>query len=258
MAPHSGAGDVEGLRFVRSGPMPAAMKGAPVPDIATLRAICHAGKLAKDRRPWYSFFRWVSSYLSWLVLHTGLLPNHITMMSVACAILGTVLLATPSPRMALWGGFAFLLHHLLDKVDGDVARIRKIYSLAGVYLDELGHSFAFAGIFAGLALHLAWRTQGTGQVIIVLLAGTIGALSIVLARQNKSMGFLLFAQNVLTQPELLPAERPAQAVHVLSREAVLQHREAGGAGHRGWLSALRDAVLVVAGFNCGMLLAVAG
>jgi phosphatidylglycerophosphate synthase len=233
------------------------MKNESIPDLATLRKLGQGDKLAGDRRPLYGFFRWLSSYLTWLLLRTSLTPNAVTAMSVAAAVLGTWLLAMPSPGIALCGALAFVVHHLLDKVDGAMARIRHQYSLAGVYLDELGHALAFAGIFAGLGLHLAWQAGGRADLMFRLMAAMIGALAMVLARQNKAMGFLLFAQNVLGQPTLLPANAASETVHPLSREAVLLRRSVNG-GTTNVVGFVRDAVLLIADFSVFMLLLLAG
>lgn len=235
--------------------------GRPIPDIATLRVICHRGKLERDRRFWYAASRRVSIYITWLLVHTGITANQVTLLTVLLAAAGGILLATPSAGLALCGAGALLAYHLLDKVDGDIARFRRTFSIVGVYLDEVGHAVAFGGIFLGLGLHLAWRARTVGEAILVLAAGGLGALAMVLARQHKSAGFLLFAQYALTQPALMPepgAERPP---HPLSREGAHRSRRgeaaSGGPGVR-LLSGLRDTVLVFADFVIVLLLVLAG
>ncbi len=237
------------------------MARAPVPDIATLRTICHEGKLSQDRRLWYATSRRISIYLTWLLLHTGVRPNQITLGTVALAVLGSFLLAAPPPWLALWGAVAFAAHHLLDKVDGDIARFRHTYSLGGIYLDELGHSLAFGGLFLGLGVHLAWGAPDTRAAIALLGAAAVGALSMVMGRHNKSMGFLLFAQYVLAQPELMPARGPTRGPAALTREAVRRDRERRGkpadAGG-GMLARLRDAILLISDFTVLVVLVATG
>ena len=238
------------------------MTGRSIPDIPTLRAICHRGKLEKDRRPWYAGFRKMAIYITWLLIHTGITANQVTLLSVFLSVAGTLLLAMPAAWLALCGASAFLAHHLLDKVDGDIARFRKTFSIVGVYLDEVGHGLAFAGIFLGLGLHLAWGARTAGEAILVLGAASIGALSMVLARQNKSAGFLVFAQYVLVQPALLPDRGTAASPHLFSRDAVHRSRrgeagEAQGAGAE-ILTGLRDSVLLLSDFTVILLLVLVG
>jgi len=232
------------------------MPGYPVPDIATLRAICHSGKLATDRRPVYVLTRRVSIYLTWLLLHTGIRPNQVTMVTVALGVTGSALLSLPGPGWAIAGALVLLAHHLVDKVDGDIARFRKIYSIIGVYLDELGHGLAFAGIFVGLGLHLAWGAEGAWR-IGVLAAAAVGAVAMVLGRHHKSIGFQLYAQHVLAHPELRPREEEKRPWTALSREAT--HQDRGGAGgRRSGIARLRDAVLQLSDFSLMVLLVLAG
>jgi phosphatidylglycerophosphate synthase len=236
------------------------MSHPAVPDIASLRSTCHGGKVSKDRRPWYVLQRRVSIYLTWLLLHTGLRPNHVTALSVGFTLLGAARLSMRAPGLAIAGGIAFLTHHLLDKVDGDIARFQKRHSIVGVYLDDLGHSLAFAGIFLGLGLHLAWRTPEGGALVLVLTAGALGALAMVLGRQQKSVGFLLYAQYVMVQPELLPSSRGASPASALTRGAVHRSRKRGSGpeGPVGILPRLRDAALQLSDFSLMMVLLIAG
>ncbi len=229
------------------------MTRTSVPDITTLRAICHTGKLSKDRRLWYALSRKVSIYVTWLLLHTDVRPNQVTALTVVLAVLGVCLLAAPAPGLALWGAFALVAHFLLDKVDGDIARFRKLYSLPGVYLDDLGHSIAYGGIFVGLGLHLARHAQDTNGAVIVLGTAAVGALAMVIGNQNKNIGFLLFARAVLPQPELLPRQPRRGGPSLLSRQATHQGRgpessATGGAGARliGWV---RDAALLISDYS---------
>ena len=238
------------------------MPPPPVPDLGTLRSICQGEKVRLDRRPWYVASRRLSLVVTWVLLHTPVSANQVTVVSLALTLLAPILLAMPAPALALTGALALVVHYFLDKVDGEVARYRKVYSLAGVYMDELSHTFAYAGIFAGTGLHLAWRAGTPRAAIEVLGFAMAGAIAMVMIRQNKSMGALLFAQNVLEQPRLLPAERSGQA-HMLSREGVRRGRrgEEGAAPRSGAaaaMSALRDLVLTVSEFTVVLLLVLSG
>lgn len=232
-----------------------------IPDIATLREICHRGKLEKDRRSWYAASRSVAIYITWLLIHTGITANQVTLMTVSLSLAGAVLLATPSDWLALCGAALLLAYHLLDKVDGDVARYRGTFSIVGVYMDEVGHGLAFGGLFFGLGLHLAWGAQAIAGAILSLAAGGIGALCMVLIRHHKSAGFTLYAQYVLVQPALMPEPDPAAGHSVLSREAAHRSRRgeavASGAATRALIT-LRDTVLMLADFVFILALVVIG
>lgn len=231
----------------------------PIPDIRTLRAICHSGKLAQDRRSWYVLQRRATIYLTWLVLHTGLEANHVTMITVMLALGGSILLAMASPKLALAGALVLVAHHVLDKVDGDVARYRGRHSIVGVYLDDLGHAIAFAGIFLGLGVHLAHGAPSPRAALIPVLAGAVGALAMVMGRTQKSVGFQLYAQHAMGRPELIPAEAESRW-DVLSRDAAHRDRvdESGAALTNHSLSSrLRDVVLQLSDFSVMLVLVLA-
>ncbi|MGH7740781.1 MAG: CDP-alcohol phosphatidyltransferase family protein [Candidatus Eiseniibacteriota bacterium] len=236
------------------------MDRTPVPSVATLRQRVHSGKLSRDRRAWYAWSRGLSIYVTWVLLHFPVQANQVTVVSVALAFTGACLLASTHPWIAVAGAAALLLHHFLDKVDGDIARFRSSYSLRGVYLDDVGHAIAGGGIFVGLGLHLA-RSAGERAAIPLLAAGAIGALAMVIGNQSKNAGFLMFARGVLSQPELLPARRASSALEVLSRQATHQNRGADmhsptqrGSG----LTWLRDAVLIASDYTLMLPLVAAG
>jgi len=232
-----------------------------IPDITTLREICHRGKLEKDRRSWYAASRGVAIYITWLLIHTGVTANQVTLMTVSLALAGALMLATAPAWIALCGASTMLAYHLLDKVDGDVARYRRTFSIVGVYLDEVGHGIAFAGLFLGLGAHLAWGAETVGRATTVLAAGGLGAVCMVLARQHKSAGFLLYAQYVLAQPALMPEGTPTDRPHPLSREGAHRSRRGEvadlGAGIRA-IMWVRDTVLMLADFITMLVLALIG
>jgi phosphatidylglycerophosphate synthase len=235
----------------------------PVPDIATLRSLCHGEKVLQDRRPWYVLSRRVSIRITWLLLHTGTTANQVTLLSLVLTLAGAVLLAMPSAAVALCGALALVVHYFLDKVDGEIARFRGVYSLDGVFMDELSHTFAYAGIFAGLGLHLAARAHTTAEVVAVLATGMVGALAMVMIRQNKSMGALLYAQYGLEQPQILPAANAPELPPLLSREAVRMSRrgegtEAARSPASRAVAVVRDLVLVISEFTMLLLLVTIG
>ncbi len=258
-------GEVSAARSLtrRSPPSAHDMPRTPVPDLGTLRSICQGEKVRQDRRPWYVLSRRVSIGITWFLLHTPVSANHVTLVSLVLTIAAGILLAMPSAAVALAGAGALVVHYFLDKVDGEIARFRKVYSLAGVYMDELSHMFAYAGTFAGLGIHLARRARTPAETLEVLAAAMLGALAMVMIRQNKSMGALLYAQYVMEQPGLVPGAARSGAAPLLSREGVRRSRrgEAGGSRRslaRGMLALVRDVVLTVSEFTFVLLLVVIG
>src|SRR5690606_32602204 len=81
---------------------------------------------------------------------------------------------------AFWqaGGFALLyLYHLLDKVDGEIARYRRSESLRGVALDYVGHLVVPGTVWLGASLAIARDANP-----IVSVVGAMAAFATVLVR----------------------------------------------------------------------------
>ena len=231
-----------------------------VPPISELRQICQSCKFARDKRWWRILWRKISIYITWVLLHTRITANQISAITILLAILSTIMLAFTSPLIALCGPLIYVIYVLLDKVDGEIARYSKRFSIVGVYLDELGHNLSEAGMFVGLGLHLVW--QNAQDSIYILATAMIGALCMIMIRSNKSVGFLLFAQNILAQPELLPERQDSEGPGVLWKESAHQDRRKDskvsiGGGKR-LLVWLRDFVLAISQSMVMFLLVIAG
>ena len=125
-------------------------------------------------QPWlFRQVRKVSIYVTWLLLHTPLTPNAITLMAIAGGMLTGVLFA-----IGWWiTGLAVLaLVVVLDFSDGEVSRYRGTQSKEGSYLDKLYifavHPSPIAGMTIGV--HTLYPTPW------VLAAGFVDVISIFL------------------------------------------------------------------------------
>lgn len=231
---------------------------AKVPSVADVRPIVQSAKILGDRRWAYRAFRWVSIYPTWLLLHTSVTPNQVTAASLVVAGIGLVLVGFSSPWVALAGYLLLLGYHLLDRVDGEIARFRQIFSLRGIYLDNAGHYITGAGIFVATVYRYA---PDAADPQIVWLIGTIGAIASVMARVEKHASFQLFSQYVLERPQLL--DGVSGDAGPMTRAATRANREVSAVGpRRSLLGVVRDAALtltsfpiVVAAFIVGLVIA---
>ena len=115
--------------------------------IYALRSIC--AKEEKEDRAVLAY-RWLSAYLTKLFLYLPLSPNHITLLAVAVALAGALLLVPGNAQYTLGGALLFQLYFLLDCVDGSVARYRGLSSLSGRYLDGVIQYVTHFALFIGL------------------------------------------------------------------------------------------------------------
>lgn len=214
--------------------------GQPVPPLHDLRTIAQGAK--SDRRLTYRAFRAMSIRITWLLLHTDVTPNQVTVASLVVAAAGLVLTAADEPAFALIGLTLLLAYHLLDRVDGEVARARRHYSLVGVYLDNAGHYLTGSGILVAATFRLA-PTVGPSRW--VWLMGIAGAVAAAMARVEKHAPFHLFSQYVLERPELLATLGDSGGR--LTRQAAKVDRAVGEA-RRDVLTLTRDVLLTATAF----------
>jgi len=136
-----------------------------------LRAICQAGK--ESDPGWYFVHRRLSIYLTWLLLHTSVMPNQVTLLMMFMCAAGAALMVPHSAVLNVLGFGVLYVAFLLDKVDGEIARYRRVSSTRGLLLDRLHHLAVEPLVFIAAAWH-DWATSGSlgawnaGWAIIVL------------------------------------------------------------------------------------------
>jgi len=112
--------------------------------------------------------------LTWLILKTPLTPNMVTVMSLVTALTACFLFQLGEYRYVGLGGVVFYFSVVLDVVDGDIARLKKMGSVWGAWFDEMTDTVKMSlGVFTlGLGI---WRMTGSDTILI---AGSIGAMNI--------------------------------------------------------------------------------
>lgn len=226
---------------------------ASVPSVSELRPAAQGEKTEADRRWAYRVFRAVSIYVTWALLHTRVTPNQVTVASLLIAAGGLVLIALPATGSAIAGALLLLLYHLLDRVDGELARYQERYSLLGVYLDNAGHYLTAGGLLIAASYRLA---QPATDPNLVWVIGSLGAIAAIMSRVEKHASFHLFAQYVLKKPGLVETVR--HDAGPLTKEAIKASR--AGNGDTGWglLSFVRDSILLLASFPLAVVILLAG
>lgn len=223
-----------------------------VPSVAELRPIAQGTKTEADRRWSYRVFRAISIYVTWALLHTRVTPNQVTVLSLVIAAAGLVLFAQASVPVAVTGLVLLLAYHLLDRVDGELARYQRRYSLLGVYLDNAGHYLTGAGLILAASLRLTDATDSR----IVWLVGSIGAIAAVMSRVEKHAAYHLFSQYVMESPGL--ADTVRQGAGPFTKEAIDVRRADGGDAGSGFVAVLVNWILVLTWFPVAVLMLLAG
>jgi phosphatidylglycerophosphate synthase len=137
----------------------------------------------KDRRNeehWAGrlYMRDLSPFFGWIALRLGFSPNQLTYMMMLSGVLAGVAVSLPADPLwtALAGAFLIQVYLLLDCVDGEVARYLRQTSVAGVFLDRIGHYLSEVSLLAGLGFMAQGGWENGGWVELGLLAALGAAL----------------------------------------------------------------------------------
>jgi len=98
-------------------------------------------------------------------------PNHLTTLRLTTGICAAGFLAVGEPPWQHIGAGAFLLAMLLDRADGDYARLTGQTSRGGHIYDLVADALCNALIFAGLGIGLRGGQYGSQAILMGLIAG---------------------------------------------------------------------------------------
>jgi len=122
------------------------------------------------------FARKVSIYITWLLLHTPISANQVTLLSLAVMLGGLACIAAGTAALLAVGAALLLLAYILDCCDGEVARYRNQTSLRGEYLDALVHAATIPAMFLAAGMGLMLRT-GKPDALWLGAAAAIAAMN---------------------------------------------------------------------------------
>jgi phosphatidylglycerophosphate synthase len=118
---------------------------------------------------------------------TRITPNQLTYLMTVAAFLAAPALLVPGMAGPVLGVVMVQLYLLLDCVDGEVARWKKQYSLAGVYMDRVAAYVCDAAVLVGFGLRAA-DLWGTGRIDwLWAFLGTLAALGAVLIKAETDL-----------------------------------------------------------------------
>lgn len=178
------------------------------------------------RRPlgYYALQRFPSIYMTRLLLPTHITPNQITVVGFFIGLAGCAFVLQWAWHLKLIGIGLLYLNVLLDKVDGEIARYKKIYSLRGIYLDYTNH-LIMPPLFL-LAFTFGLLPFSPIEPTILLIAGIAAGFAMMLLRVQQNIAEIIFIKKYIPHRDIfsfahlndhigqLKKERP-RAGHVL-------------------------------------------
>jgi phosphatidylglycerophosphate synthase len=149
-------------------------------SIAQMRIVCQetitdAQGRQRWRGAWWNvrFSRHVSIYLTALLVKLNVTPNEVT---GGMLVVGFLSFLCALPHVLWLNGAAlalFVLFHILDCCDGEVARWTRRCSQGGVYLDRAAHVICHCPLLAAGALHGALWQRDLSYALLAFATVTL-------------------------------------------------------------------------------------
>ncbi len=150
--------------------------------------------------------------------NTKVTPNQLTYLMTLSGVLAAPALLVPGIWGAVLGVIAVQGYLLLDCVDGELARWKKQYSLAGVYLDRVGAYLCDAAVLVGFGLRAADPWGGGRIDWLWAFLGTLAALGAILIKAETDLVGVARHQNGMP-PVKESAAEPRSSGMALARRA---------------------------------------
>jgi len=132
--------------------------------------------------------------ITWLLLHTNVSANQVTLASLIVGLIGISMFALPASWFLFVGVLLLQLWYLLDHVDGQIARYRKTASLSGRFFDFITHHIIHGAFFFSVSYY-CFSESG---LIIFLLWGFIVSLSMILFNVATDTKYQTFYEHIST------------------------------------------------------------
>lgn len=138
-----------------------------------------------------NLYEWIynnaATIISPLFINSTLSPNTITIISGVFGILGAILLISDNIFLLFFAGVCINIFAILDLVDGDVARAKKMQSVFGQWLDIFFDKLNEFLIIFCLILGVYFRTMDIHVVISgIVLMGIFFLIQIIMLHNNTS------------------------------------------------------------------------
>lgn len=111
------------------------------------------------------------------MIGTRVTPNHLTTLRLLTGLAACAAVAVGTPAGRGWGGALWLLSALLDRADGELARLGNMTSEAGHRYDYLVDTGVTAGFFVAIGIGARNSWLGPWAMPLGLLAGAALLLS---------------------------------------------------------------------------------
>lgn len=121
------------------------------------------------------------------LVHTPVTPNHVTTLRLLTGLAAAAAFAMGDYFWTVWGGVLFLVSTLLDRADGELARLSGKMSVGGHWYDLYCDLLVNVALFFGIGIGLADSMLGHWAWKLGLLSGlSIGATFLIVFQLHES------------------------------------------------------------------------
>lgn len=160
--------------------------------------------------------RIISIYITRILIYTPLKPDHVTMLMIAWGFLVGFLLSFGTYWHMLAGTIIAEFILVLDCIDGELARYKKISSLRGVFLDLTAHLIHIALPFIGLTIGLYRQNPS----IYIVIAGLSASVFSVLASSIQSIKHHIIFKEIVEYSKKLAQKKSKKVSEKVIKQSV--------------------------------------
>lgn len=121
------------------------------------------------------------------LVRTPVMPNHLTTLRLATGLGATAAYAVGGPGWSLWAGAIFVVSVLLDRADGELARLADRRSPGGHRYDLMADTICNAAIFIGIGIGLRHGPLGLWAGVLGVVAGLAVAVVLMMVLRLEAL-----------------------------------------------------------------------
>jgi phosphatidylglycerophosphate synthase len=113
----------------------------------------------------------------------GTTANQVTVANLLVGFAACLLIAFTDNQGVVAGVILLHVYAILDSVDGELARLRRQFSLKGLYLEDLSAFFMIVGFPLAVGVHIHRAGSGPEPLVLAILYAAFGRNSMAVARR---------------------------------------------------------------------------
>jgi len=108
--------------------------------------------------------------LSYVLVHTPVTPDQVTLLSTFIGLMGAVMILHPTYYFRILGIVVWFVAYVMDFCDGEIARFKNMQSEFGHWFDEVTDRLKDVGLYTAITLLAFGQSSSLTAVLFGLLA----------------------------------------------------------------------------------------